>query len=115
MSFIKDIMLTEKIHTLDVYAKTQAFTNGVLGDITWTKQKSCKCILWPYGQSDKILSERLQVDIVAIIGIDPADLTLSDIPETGKLVVNGKDYSIVTAIDVAEQDELILIYVKAFT
>ena len=113
MSFLSDISSKEKTVTIDIYALSQTFTDGVLGDPVWTKANTVtKCLFWKGGASDVIQSDKGTVKIDAVTAIDPAKISDTAIDETSKLQVNGVDYSIITAVDIAEQGDLIIAYLK---
>lgn len=113
MNILDSFFATEKTYTATVQTRTETFANGEMSTPTWTTSKTARCLVWRGGVNDSVISERLRPEIEAVALFKPSDVAVSDFPDTARLSISGLgDWSIVKAVDIAEQGGVIQVYMK---
>ena len=112
MAFLDSIFSGNKTETVEVYQKSQTFVNGVLGPEEWTKTKEFTGLFWRGAMAERYVSERYRADVAGVVVARPTDVSISDIPQSAKLVIDNVDYFVIYVDDVANQGKVIQIPVK---
>lgn len=99
--------------TASFYTYTRPFVNGELGDKTWNLSGTALVKFYVGSAADSVVQERFRVELEGVILADPEDI-IFDVPEGSKVIVDGVEYAVITAEDVAKQGQVFQIPVKRF-
>ena len=112
---IEHIFSNHKTYDIKFYSRAQTITNGVLSEPTYTLYKTIKGVYYKTGGAKTVISEQYQKELSAVILVNPADISLSSILESSKIVVDTQgDYVLLYADDVAGQGKVTQLFCKDF-
>jgi len=114
------IMSRHKTYMANIQPKTQTYTNGVAGPITYPTSKTVECLFWRGGISSRLISDKFKPDVSATMICRPEDLQITDIPKAARIeILDGVTvigyFSAFYADDIAGQNQAVMIPLKEFT
>jgi hypothetical protein len=112
--FISSMFGTEDSIEAKFYRKIKTFVNG---KVTYTylidPDATINCLFWTGSSADSIVSERYRVDVQAVLVMD-YNTYIQDITEESKVMIDGKDYSVIYIENIGNQNQVIQIPLKRF-
>lgn len=105
---------TGKAKKVKIYKKTQAIVSGVQQPFTWAEEKTVDGLFWKGQMRQFIINNKLTPDVTGIVMCRTQDVQEIDWNLCSKLEVGGKEYSVIFSDDIALQNKVTSIPVKAF-
>lgn len=117
MSYLDSFFSGNNKYSATVYTRATAksATDGSL-TTTWAEGETFDVVVWEEAPGDTRKRGKNTVEIAAQAMARPGDVSISDIPTDGKMIIADMGtYSIVKAINVGGQNKAILIYLKDYS
>ena len=105
---LNGIFSRNKTVDVEIQPRTQSITNGVLGPVTYTTNKTVKGIFWRGSMAESIVGERFKTEIDGVVIVKPGIV----IADTDRVKIGAIQYSVIYADDIAGQGKVLMIPVK---
>jgi len=112
MSFLDDFN-TENKYTATFEKYSETYSNNILTGKTWSSVGTAECLLWNTATAKTTVSEKYRQIVEAIAVFNYSDITFT-IPDSGRVTINSKVYSIAISENIGEQNEVIQVLLKMY-
>lgn len=91
MSAVSSIMAHHATKAAVFRRLVQPVTNGVPGTKSYVRYKTVDAIYWKGGISKRYISEKLQPDVTGVVIVNPVNIAVTEIQDTGRIDICGID------------------------
>jgi hypothetical protein len=105
---LNGIFSRNKTVDVEIQPRTQSITNGVLGPVTYTTNKTVKGIFWRGSMAQAVVNEKYKTEVDGVVIVKPG-IAIAD---TDRVKIGTVQYSVIYADDIAGQGKVLMIPVK---
>ena len=105
---LNGIFSRNKTVDVEIQPRTQSITNGVLGAVTYTTNKTVKGIFWRGSTAQAVVNEKYKTEVDGVVIVKPG----VSIADTDRVKIGTVQYSVIYADDIAGQGKVLMIPVK---
>ena len=113
MAYLDDFS-TEELYTATFESRADTIDEGVIVEGTWSTVGTANCLLWNESMAKTTVSDRYKDEIsgIAIFNYDDISFTIPN--NNGRVTINSKVYAVLVFEDIANQNEVIQVYLKEY-
>jgi len=111
--FLDDFTDEEK-YTATFESRADTISEGVITEGVWSSVGTADCLLWDASMSKNIVSDRYkdEIDSIAVFNYDDISFTIPN--NDGRVTINSKVYAVLESDNIANQNEIIQVYLKQY-